>query len=60
MHWQLGAFIIPSLFLLLGIFVFLSVRLARRRLKKSKYGHSFDFSRMPKQKINPSRQKDAD
>lgn len=36
----------------LGISLFLIVKLAKRRLKKSAYGNSFDFSKMPYKKIS--------
>ncbi len=51
MSWQLGIFLICSVFLVMVLFMYLAVKLSHRRLKRSKYGHTFDFSQMPNRKI---------
>lgn len=38
--------------LTLIIAFFIYSKVMGHRLKKSKYGHTFDFSKMPKQKLN--------
>lgn len=52
---QLLVVVIPAIFLILASLLYLSVKLASRRLKRSKYGHTFDFSQIPKQKISSSK-----
>ena len=55
MATQALVMIVPAIFLVLALMMYLSVRLAKRRLKRSKFGHTFDFSQIPKQKISSSK-----
>lgn len=52
MNTQILIVIIPAIFLILASLMYISVKLAKRRLKRSKFGHTFDFSQIPKQKIS--------
>lgn len=46
-------FIAALSFLVIVILLYIASLIARRRLRRSKYGHTFDFSKIPKKKIVP-------
>lgn len=50
---EIAIFLMAFGSLILIVLFYIFVKIAQRRLRRSKYGHSFDFSMMPKQKIKP-------